>query len=118
MWSPAVPGKCLNTIAIIYAGAALNIVEDIVIIILPIAELSALKLDARKKIVLGVLFTSGSLWAALPVHLKRVKLTFSRACITSMVRLKYIITFGNTVDSTCKFPHVLLPFFPPELTGF
>src|SRR5579871_4501747 len=29
------------------------------------------------------------------------------ACVTSMIRLKYILAFGNSYDSTCK--HAILP---------
>ncbi|CAG8956814.1 hypothetical protein HYFRA_00011203 [Hymenoscyphus fraxineus] len=91
VWSPEVPGKCLNTVAIIYAGAAFNIIEDIIIMALPVGELTSLKLDIRKRIALGFLFASGS-----------------AACITSMVRLKFIITYGNTVDSTWDNVDVVL----------
>ncbi|KAH8660943.1 hypothetical protein BGZ60DRAFT_381646, partial [Tricladium varicosporioides] len=83
IWNKLVPGKCINSQALVYAGAALSIVEDLIIMVLPISELKSLKLDVRKRIGLCLLFALGSF-----------------ACITSMIRLKYIIHFGNSIDST------------------
>lgn len=53
--------KCLNVTAIGYAGAVLSIVEDLVILVLPIPELVKLQLNIRKKIALGFMFSLGSL---------------------------------------------------------
>ncbi|WQF86882.1 Putative extracellular membrane protein, CFEM [Colletotrichum destructivum] len=75
--------KCLNVTAIGYAGAVLSIVEDLVILVLPIPELVKLQLNIRKKIALGFMFSLGSF-----------------ACITTMVRLKYLVMFSSTFDTT------------------
>ncbi|KAG9231354.1 hypothetical protein BJ875DRAFT_122812 [Amylocarpus encephaloides] len=83
IWTASTPAKCINTKALVYTGAALSIVEDLVIMFLPVIELKGLNLDKKKKVGLTILFASGSL-----------------ACVTSMVRLKYIVNYGNSVDST------------------
>ncbi|KAF9872490.1 integral membrane protein [Colletotrichum karsti] len=75
--------KCMDVTAIGYAGAVFSIVEDLVILILPIPELYKLQLNIRKKIALGLMFSLGSF-----------------ACITTMVRLKYLVTFSSTFDTT------------------
>ncbi|KAF6833674.1 hypothetical protein CPLU01_05395 [Colletotrichum plurivorum] len=75
--------KCLDVTAIGYAGAVTSIIEDLVILVLPIPELVKLQLNIRKKIALGLMFSLGSF-----------------ACITTMVRLKYLITFSSTFDTT------------------
>ncbi|KAI8308507.1 hypothetical protein K4K61_002525 [Colletotrichum sp. SAR11_59] len=75
--------KCLDVTAIGYAGAVFSIVEDLVILVLPIPELYKLQLNIRKKIALGFMFSLGSF-----------------ACITTMVRLKYLVMFSSTFDTT------------------
>jgi hypothetical protein len=59
-----VAGKCINPQAYVYAAAGLSIAEDIVIMLLPIWELSALKLDLRKRFALGFMFALGSLYVS------------------------------------------------------
>nr|XP_036578530.1 uncharacterized protein CTRU02_11450 [Colletotrichum truncatum]KAF6785825.1 integral membrane protein [Colletotrichum truncatum] len=53
--------KCLDVTAIGYAGAVFSIIEDLVILVLPIPELIKLQLNIRKKIALGLMFSLGSL---------------------------------------------------------
>ncbi|KAJ0325595.1 hypothetical protein COL5a_007406 [Colletotrichum fioriniae] len=84
VWDRSNPNRtCLNVTAIGYAGAVFSIVEDLVILVLPIPELVKLQLNIRKKIALGFMFSLGSF-----------------ACITTMVRLKYLIRFSSTFDTT------------------
>ncbi|KAG7054311.1 integral membrane protein [Colletotrichum scovillei] len=84
VWDRSNPNRtCLNVTAIGYAGAVFSIVEDLVILVLPIPELVKLQLNIRKKIALGFMFSLGSF-----------------ACITTMVRLKYLVMFSSTFDTT------------------
>lgn len=61
IWDPSIKGKCLNLNAVIYAGAAISILEDLAIIILPAKQVVALDLPGRKKWALGFMFSLGSL---------------------------------------------------------
>jgi hypothetical protein len=45
----------------VYAAAGLSILEDLVIMLLPVMELKALKLDLKKKLALAFMFALGSL---------------------------------------------------------
>ncbi|GKT42882.1 satratoxin biosynthesis SC1 cluster protein 4 [Colletotrichum spaethianum] len=75
-WDRSNPNrKCLNVTAIGYAGAVFSIIEDLVILVLPIPELVKLQLNIRKKIALGFMFSLGSL-------------------------LKYLVMFSSTFDTT------------------
>ncbi|KAM0329411.1 hypothetical protein ACHAQA_004718 [Verticillium albo-atrum] len=74
---------CINMTAVGYAGAVCSIVEDLVIMALPVPELLKLQLTKKKKIALAIIFALGSF-----------------ACITSMVRLKYLVMFMGTLDTT------------------
>ncbi|KAH9219973.1 hypothetical protein DL95DRAFT_290708, partial [Leptodontidium sp. 2 PMI_412] len=83
VWDTNIHAKCIDLQALIYAGAGFSIFEDFVIMLLPIPELKSLNLDSRKKVALFFMFALGSF-----------------ACITSMIRLKYIITYSNSLDLT------------------
>lgn len=61
IWDPNVDGVCLSVPAISYAGAALSITEDIILLILPIPTLWKLQLDKPKKMLVALLFSVGSL---------------------------------------------------------
>jgi Fungal rhodopsin domain len=60
-WDTTIPGHCIHSQAFVYSAAGVNILEDLVIMFLPVMELKALKLDLRKKFALGFMFALGSL---------------------------------------------------------
>ncbi|WAO89006.1 CFEM domain-containing protein [Fusarium falciforme] len=91
VWNRNIEAKCLNLTAIGYAGAVFSIVEDIAILILPIPELLKLQLGGRKKAALLFMFSIGSF-----------------ACVTSMVRLKYLVSFASTLDATWDNVYVVI----------
>ncbi|OBT82508.1 hypothetical protein VE02_09759 [Pseudogymnoascus sp. 03VT05] len=91
VWDLTVHGRCTNSQAFVYAAAGFSIFEDFIIMILPVWELKDLSLNLRKKIALMFLFALGSF-----------------ACITSMIRLKYIIAYGTSVDVTFNNVDVIL----------
>uniref|UniRef100_A0A0D2YHU5 CFEM domain-containing protein n=1 Tax=Fusarium oxysporum (strain Fo5176) TaxID=660025 RepID=A0A0D2YHU5_FUSOF len=91
IWDRNLEPKCINLPALGYAGAITSIVEDIVILILPIPELLKLQLNRGKKIALLLMFSIGSF-----------------ACVTSMIRLKYIVDFGNTLDAAWDNVYVVI----------
>ncbi|OBT61625.1 hypothetical protein VE03_08860 [Pseudogymnoascus sp. 23342-1-I1] len=82
-WDQSVAGKCADQQAFVYAGAAVSIFEDIVIMFLPVYELHGLTLSLKKRLVLVFMFALGSF-----------------ASITSIIRLKYIVSYGTTIDLT------------------
>ncbi|OBT41626.1 hypothetical protein VE00_07847 [Pseudogymnoascus sp. WSF 3629] len=82
-WDQSVVGKCADQQAFVYAGAAVSIFEDIVIMFLPVYELNGLTLSLKKRLVLVFMFALGSF-----------------ASITSIIRLKYIVSYGTTIDLT------------------
>jgi hypothetical protein len=62
IWDLSVHGKCVNSTAIVYAGAGFSIFEDIVIILLPVRELKNLNLSTQKKVAVIFMFALGSLY--------------------------------------------------------
>ncbi|KAF4775595.1 hypothetical protein HER10_EVM0012338 [Colletotrichum scovillei] len=83
IWNKSVKGRCLNITAIGYTAAIIGIMEDIVLLIMPIPILLQLQLGLKKKLGLVFMFSLGSF-----------------GCITSIVRLKYLVSFANTFDPT------------------
>ncbi|KAK2059663.1 hypothetical protein LY76DRAFT_592122 [Colletotrichum caudatum] len=83
IWDRYIDGTCLDIQAIGYAGAALTITYDCILIVLPIPQLWRLNMSMRKRLVLILVLGLGSV-----------------ACIASMVRLKFLVTFSNTYDAT------------------
>ncbi|KAK1622158.1 hypothetical protein BDP81DRAFT_155037 [Colletotrichum phormii] len=90
IWNRAIPSQCLNISAISNGGAAFSIFEDMILIILPIPELLKLHLDRKKKAALFGMLALGSF-----------------ACIASMIRLKYMITFAHSFDPTWDYVDVV-----------
>lgn len=109
VWDLSANRKCINTTAVIYAGAVCSIFEDIFIIILPIRELLALNMSSRQKLGVIFMFALGSLYvyrSLFSSHIFRPALTLSSACITSIVRLKFIVDYSfQLLDATCMYPH-------------
>ena len=70
-WNPRVTGKCINLTATGVAGAIISIVEDLVILILPIPEIINLQMNKSKKWGLVLLFGIGSLWVSISNYLDR-----------------------------------------------
>ncbi|CZR64379.1 uncharacterized protein PAC_14277 [Phialocephala subalpina] len=91
VWDRSVDGHCANLGAIGYAGAAFSIVEDLVILVLPIPQLNTLQLPLNKKVGLMLMFSVGSF-----------------ACVTSMVRLKYLAQIDTSFDITWDNANVLI----------
>ncbi|PMD54820.1 uncharacterized protein K444DRAFT_633723 [Hyaloscypha bicolor E] len=74
-------GKCLDIKAVAYAISTVGIVEDLVIVALPLPLLVKLQMSTRKKIGIGFMLILGSI-----------------GCVVSMIRLKSLISFGNSLD--------------------
>ncbi|KAF2852732.1 integral membrane protein [Plenodomus tracheiphilus IPT5] len=84
IWDKTITGKCLPVnVAIGFTGAGLSIAEDFVILLMPIYQLWMLQMSTRKRIGLVLLLSVGSF-----------------ASITSIVRLKFMLKYANTYDST------------------
>ncbi|KAH8810940.1 integral membrane protein [Xylogone sp. PMI_703] len=91
IWDRRITGHCINLSAVGFAGAAASIFEDVLILVLPISELNTLNLGTKKKLSLIFMFSIGSF-----------------ACVTSMVRLKYLTQFGRSFDLTWDNVDVLI----------
>lgn len=58
-WDPRDPGRCVNTAALYYANAAINIVQDISLVVLPFFILQQLLMPKREKVSLMIILGLG-----------------------------------------------------------
>ncbi|KAH6700010.1 hypothetical protein BKA61DRAFT_706227, partial [Leptodontidium sp. MPI-SDFR-AT-0119] len=91
IWDREIAGQCLNSQALIYTGAGFSIFEDFAIMLLPIFELKGLNLSCRKRVAIGFMFALGSF-----------------ACVISIIRVKFVTSYGNTVDKTWNYVDVMI----------
>lgn len=84
-----VGGSCLNERAIILADAVISMISDLTILVLPLPLTMSLQMSAKKKLrVMGVLGAGGL------------------ACASSVIRLVFIVHYGNSPDSTYEFMRI------------
>ncbi|KAK2686050.1 hypothetical protein QWA68_015290 [Fusarium oxysporum] len=82
-WVPSLPGFCVDKRPLWFTNSSLHIVTDIAIFIIPMPELSHLKLPRGQKIALLLVFACGFF-----------------ACVTSIVRLHTLIEVSSGKDLT------------------
>ncbi|PQE22972.1 CFEM domain-containing protein [Rutstroemia sp. NJR-2017a BBW] len=72
--------------ALAYANSAMSIVQDILVVVVPIPILNKLQLGRKKKLAVLFMFAVGSF-----------------GCIISMIRLRSLLSFGNSIDPTWDY---------------
>ncbi|KAK8117448.1 uncharacterized protein PG998_005729 [Apiospora kogelbergensis] len=83
-WIPSLLSrKCLDIQAVSYTAGALTITEDIFMIILPLPHLFRMQMTIQKKLSVALLFGFAFF-----------------ATVTSIIRLKYLIGYGTSLDLT------------------
>lgn len=60
-WDGEHQGKCIDINAVAWAHAGISIVLDVWVLVIPLSQLRLLKLDWRKKIGVGLMFSVGTL---------------------------------------------------------
>ncbi|KAH9206073.1 hypothetical protein DL95DRAFT_488616, partial [Leptodontidium sp. 2 PMI_412] len=83
LWDKRIEGSCIPLVDLLIPGAVFSILEDVVILILPIPSISKLNIGRGKKVSLVTLFSVGFV-----------------ACLTSMIRLKSAVDTRDTLDET------------------
>lgn len=102
-WDKSIPnGSCLSVNTLTYTHAAMSILQDVIILVLPVSELASLKLERKQKLGVFFVFQVGALYAT-PHIISQIFADLHSACITAMIRLRYLTQFGGTksFDPTC-----------------
>lgn len=82
-WDGTFPAQCISINVLGWSAAAINIVLDLSVIILPLPELFRLSMSLRKKVQIIMMFAVG----------------FFVTCV-SIIRLRSLVEFGNTQNVT------------------
>ncbi|KAF6794929.1 integral membrane protein (CFEM domain-containing protein) [Colletotrichum sojae] len=83
-------GGCLDINQLAYANSALAILQDLIILALPIAMLPGLQMNRNKKISVAAIFLLGSV-----------------GFISTIIRLQVLAVFGNSIDPTWDYAPVV-----------
>ncbi|KAI4089843.1 MAG: hypothetical protein LQ344_005102 [Seirophora lacunosa] len=86
-WTPSIEGKCLDGTKLYLANAILNVIFDFMVLLVPIPMLLRLKVPTRQKVVIGALFSLGSI-----------------TCIVSAVRIYFSELMLQYTDITWHLP--------------
>lgn len=92
-------GKCVDKAAIYLGNAAINAITDIMILLLPIPMVLKLQMPRVQKIGLIGMFAFGSAYV-VPACDKVSTDELYSTCITSLVRLYYMVPMLKNVDLT------------------
>ena len=90
-WDRDIKGRCLNIQAAAYANSGSAIVQDILLLILPLVFIRHLNMKRRRKIAVGFMFCIG---------------TFG--CVTTIMRLPALSTFKISIDPSWDYVSITI----------
>lgn len=61
IWEITIPARCINSKAIVLAGAIINLISDVIILLLPQKTIWSLNMPTRKKSGVSIIFAFGIL---------------------------------------------------------
>ncbi|KAK4224303.1 hypothetical protein QBC38DRAFT_423809 [Podospora fimiseda] len=82
-WHTHLPGSCFNQVALFLANAGLNIVQDLIIYVLPVKTLWHLQLPRKQRVALVIVFVIGAF-----------------VCVTGILRLESLTMASVSEDPT------------------
>ncbi|KAF8464878.1 hypothetical protein BDZ91DRAFT_625265, partial [Kalaharituber pfeilii] len=114
---PTIPGVCVNRAALFYAGAALSIFSDVMILGIPIPMLLSLGFPLRQKFALVGLFSLGGVACIASIARMAVMHEALQSPDPSWVIYKYIITtcLEISLGIICASIPALKPFISKYL---
>ncbi|KDN62713.1 hypothetical protein CSUB01_08519 [Colletotrichum sublineola] len=83
--------RCVTLPAVGYSSSALAIAEDVAILLLPIPQVWRLQIPLDRRLGLLALFSLGFF-----------------ACLTSMIRMKFLVQYTNTFDATWDYVDIVM----------
>ncbi|KAH7088530.1 hypothetical protein FB567DRAFT_341088 [Paraphoma chrysanthemicola] len=86
-----IKGKCRSIQALSYASSACSIVQDLVLLVLPLFWIRRLQMRLYRKIAVGFMFAIGSF-----------------GLIATLIRLKSLLTFNKSLDPTWDYAPMAL----------
>jgi hypothetical protein len=90
-WNPDVDGTCFNQRSLILADAAISVISDAAILLMPFLMTRPLRLPWRKRLRVAAILGAGGI-----------------ACICTVIRLADIVENGESNDTTYVFVRISL----------
>ncbi|KAJ4987678.1 integral membrane protein (CFEM domain-containing protein) [Stagonosporopsis vannaccii] len=90
-WNRDLRGKCMDIQMLGYANSISAIVQDVILVVLPMCYLRNLQMKKSRKLAVAIMFLIGSF-----------------GCITTIVRLRSLLTFKLSVDPTWDYVPVVI----------
>lgn len=119
-WNPFLEGHCLDARKLYLANAILNVIFDFVVLLVPVPMLRKLQVSTRQKLVIGALFSLGSVTCVVSV----VRIYFQDSVLGEADLSWHIVTPTSLVFVECNLSiicgcvMVLRPFIRRYLPNF
>lgn len=97
-WNPFLEGHCLDARKLYLANAILNVIFDFVVLLVPVPMLRKLQVSTRQKLVIGALFSLGSITCVVSV----VRIYFQDSVIGEADLSWHIVTPTSLVFVECN----------------
>ena len=107
IWDFTVPGSCINIRKTFISTAAVNFVDDFVILICPVSWVWGLQIQLKKKLAICLVFATGFLYVSYLSPRFPDSDKGSSACVASVMRLVEVISFLGSFDITFATSPVL-----------
>ena len=106
-WDGEYEARCISINLIGWTAAAINILLDLLVIILPLPELLRLSMSLKKKVQIVSMFAVGFLYANRAAYVSffagvSANVIQSSITVVSVLRLSSLIRFGTTENVTRK----------------
>ncbi|KAI8941723.1 hypothetical protein NX059_002929 [Plenodomus lindquistii] len=85
-WNRDIKGKCMDVRALAFANSASAIIQDVILLVLPLVFIRNLQMKRHRKIAVGLMFAIG---------------TFG--CIATIIRLQTLLKFKISIDPTWDY---------------
>ncbi len=99
LWSPSLPGHCINDDLVFVSGGIINVVSDFAILLLPIMSIWRLQMPTRRKVGVSAVFATGLLYVSRP-WCRLGSADFGSGCISSIMHLVTSVRSAGNPDKT------------------
>lgn len=112
-WNPFLTGNCLDTTKLYLANTILNVIFDFIVLLVPVPMLLKLQVSTRQKMVIGALFSLGSITcvvSAVRIYFQESLLKYKADLTWHIVTPTSLVFVECNLSIICGCVMVLRPF--------